>query len=282
MTLYLVATPIGNLSDITLRAIETLRTCDYILCEDTTHSKILLNHHDIHKPLKSYHKFNEAAREQELLQDLKAGKSISLISDAGTPGIADPGERLVRVAVAANIPVISIPGPCAAITALTCSGLPTTQFQMIGFLPKKATELEHKLTELLHYPGTTVCYESPRRLTDVLAVLQKLAPSRTLCVARELTKRFEETVRGTAETLLAHWHQKEIKGEIVLLIAPPTEQELQYDWASLTLIEHVARLEKDFNLSQQEAIKMVAKLRGLPKREVYKEAKGIGKVMSDE
>lgn len=275
MTLYLVATPIGNLSDITFRAVETLRTCDYILCEDTNHSRVLLQHYDIRQPLKSYHKFNEASREQELLSDLKAGRSIALISDAGTPGIADPGERLVQAAVEANILVISIPGACAAVTALTCSGLPTKQFQFVGFLPKKAWELETKLIEILHYPGTTLCYESPRRLIDVLTLLDRIATTRPLCVARELTKRFEEVLRGTAQSLLTHWKEKEIKGEIVLLIAPPSDKELHEDWASLTLTEHVARLEADFGLSQQEAIKMVAHLRGLPKREVYKEAKGI-------
>ncbi len=275
MVLYLVATPIGNLSDITLRAIETLRACDYILCEDTSHSKILLNHHNIHRPLKSYHKFNEAAREREVIQDLQAGKSIALISDAGTPGISDPGESIVQAAVEAGIAVVSIPGACAAIAAIICSGLPTKQFQMVGFLPKKVGELEDKLVEIFHYPGTTLCYESPRRLMDVLTVIQRLAPKRTLCAARELTKRFEELVRGTADTLIAHWKDREIKGELVLVIAPPTSQELHHEWASMTLVEHVARLEHDFGLSQQDAIKMVAQLRGLPKRDVYKVAKNI-------
>jgi len=273
MVLYLVATPIGNLSDITLRAIETLRTSDYILCEDTSHSRILLRHHNIHQPLKSYHKFNEASREQDILEDLAAGKNIALISDAGTPVIADPGERIVQAAVKANLTVISIPGPCAAITAITCSGLPTKQFQAIGFLPKKTTQLRDKLIEILHYPGTTVSYESPRRLIDVLSIIDQLTPQRILCVARELTKRFEEIARGTARSLISHWSNKEIKGEIVLLLSPPTEQELTQDWAALTIVEHVTRLERNFSLSQQEAIKMVAHLRGLPKREVYKEAK---------
>ena len=275
MTLYLVATPIGNLSDITLRAVETLRTCDYILCENTTHSQVLLNHFEIRKPLKSYHKFNEASREQELLADLKAGKSIALISDAGTPAIADPGERIVQAAVEQNLLVISIPGPCAAITALTCSGLATKQFQFVGFLPKKAVELETKLIECLHYPATTLCYESPRRIMDVLILLNTLAPTRALCIARELTKRFEEVVRGTPQLLIDHWKDKEIKGEIVLLISPPRETELQQEWASMTLLEHVARLQQDFGLTPQDAIKMVAQLRGLPKREVYKEVKGF-------
>lgn len=265
--LYLIATPIGNLADITFRAIETLKICDYILCEDTRHSLHLLKHYDIQKPLKSYHKFNEVSQRQKILEDLEAGKVIGLISDAGTPGISDPGADLVKHCIEAKLPVTAIPGPCAAIQALSCSGLPTDQFKFVGFLPKKAGALKRTLQSLLSYSGTTICYESPNRLIDVLHVIQEIAPSRSLAVARELTKKFEEVVRGTADKLLEYWQDQSIKGEIVLMIAPQTEP--SHDWSTLSPEEHVAWVEKTYAASRQEAIKIVAEMRGVPKREIY-------------
>lgn len=268
--LYLVATPIGHLADITFRAIEILKSSDYILCEDTQHSRHLLNHYEIQKPLKSYHKFNEASTEEQILHDLSNGKQIALISDAGTPGISDPGARLVKVCIDHNIPVVSIPGPCAAIQALSQSGLSTTLFQFQGFLPKKEGELRHCLQNLLTYTGTTVCYESPNRLLDVLQHLHEMAPNRLLVVCRELTKKFEETKRGSAKELIDYWETHPLKGEIVLLISGCSDEE-KNQWIALTPIEHVEMMMNTYHLKRNEAIKIVAELRGLGKRDLYRE-----------
>jgi 16S rRNA (cytidine1402-2'-O)-methyltransferase len=265
--LYLVSTPIGNLSDITFRAIDTLKSCDYILCEDTRHSIRLLQHYEIQKPLKSFHKFSEASKEDEIIEDLKAGKIISLISDAGTPGISDPGTRLVQRCVKEEIPVQAIPGPCAAIAALSSSGLDTDVFQFIGFLPKKKQELRSALQEIGPYKGTTICYESPNRLKEVLETILELFPQKEIVIARELTKKFEEIVRGTAAELL-DWADKEIKGEIVLLISGQKDIPLP-DWQNLSPEDHVRFLEETYKLSKNEAIKMAATLRGVPKRDIY-------------
>jgi 16S rRNA (cytidine1402-2'-O)-methyltransferase len=266
--LFLVATPIGNLSDITFRAIEVLKSCDYILCEDTRHSIILLRHYEILKPLKSFHKFSESAKEAGIIEDLIAGKNIALISDAGTPGIADPGTQLVQECIQQNIPVTSIPGPCAAITALSCSGLATDRFQFFGFLPRKSNELKRSLQEILAYSGTTVCYEAPHRLIETLQALQELAPDRKLVIGRELTKKFEEFKRGTAQELLAHWNERSIKGECVLLIdGAPAASSVQ--WENLSPQEHVVFLQETYKISQQEAIKLAAEMRNVRKRDIY-------------
>lgn len=267
--LYLVASPIGNLSDITYRAVETLRQSDYILCEDTRHSLILLQHYDIRKPLKSYHQFNEASQAQPILEDLQAGKQIALLSDAGTPGISDPGASLVKLCIEQHLPVTAIPGPCAAIQALSCSGLPTDRFQFIGFLPRKLGDLKQTLQQILTYPGTTICYESPKRLQDVLELIQTIDPSRLLVVARELTKKFEEIQRGSASELLSYWHTHPLKGEIVLLFSPSSSD--QTDWQHLSAEEHVRLIQETYSVSRQEAIKTVATLRQVPKRAIYNE-----------
>lgn len=272
--LYLVATPIGNLADITFRAIETLKICDYILCEDTRHSLNLLNHYEINKPLKSFHKFSEASKENSIIADLQEGKQIALISDAGTPGISDPGTRLVQACVKEGLSVIAIPGPCAAITAISSSGLETDRFQFIGFLPKKPSELKRKLKELLAYPGTTICYESPHRLLEVLQEIDAIDPKRPLVIARELTKKFEETIRGTANELHDHWKDKTVKGEIVLLISGQTAP-IQ-DWEDLSPEAHVHYLQETFHLTRNEAIKMAAEIRGVPKRQIYNQLHADG------
>jgi 16S rRNA (cytidine1402-2'-O)-methyltransferase len=268
--LYLVATPIGNLLDISYRAIETLKTCDYILCEDTRHSLLLLNHYQIHKPLKSYHKFNEASQAQPILQDLYDGKKIALISDAGTPGISDPGESLVKLCIEQGIHFTAIPGPCAAIQALSCSGLPTDRFQFWGFLPRKEGELKRSLQQILSYTGTTICYESPNRLLDVLQLIKDVAPTHKLVVARELTKKFEEICRGTAHALLEYWRVNPLKGEIVLLFSPASEEIVQ-EWQNLSPEEHVNLIQETYSISRNEAIKIVANLREIPKRQLYKQ-----------
>ncbi len=266
--LYIIATPIGNLADITYRAIETLKSCDYILCEDTRHSGILLHHYQISKSLKSFHKFSEASKQTEIIADLQQGLTIGLISDAGTPGISDPGEKLIQACIENGIEVIAIPGACAAITALCCSGLNTDRFQFIGFLPKKASELQRTLDSILGYPGTTICYESPHRLLNVLEAIHASAPQRSIAVARELTKKFEELKRGTAQELLAHWKDHTLKGEIVLLISGHSLENSQ-DWQSMTPLQHVEHMRTTFDLTLQEAIYAVAKERGVSKRDIY-------------
>ena len=271
MVLYLVATPIGNLGDITLRALEVLRACDLILCEDTRHSKVLLDHYQINCPLKSYHRFNESRSEDGVIASLREGQKIALISDAGTPGISDPGERLIARCIAENIPVSALPGPCALIAALTLSGLATERFQFVGFLPRQAQALKQALLDVLSYPGTTVCYESPHRLLDVLALLADLAPQRALVVGRELTKKFEEMRRGCAKELLLSWQESAPRGECVLLIAGDTEP--AGDFEELSPEEHVRLVQEQYRLSPNEAIKLVAKLRGLPKRSLYDQIK---------
>ncbi|HSW86020.1 MAG TPA: 16S rRNA (cytidine(1402)-2'-O)-methyltransferase, partial [Rhabdochlamydiaceae bacterium] len=178
--LYLIATPIGNLADISFRAITVLQSCDYILCEDTRTSLHLLQKYEINKPLKSYHQFNESGRAEEILADLKKDLTIALITDAGTPGISDPGEKLASLCRAEGIQVSAIPGPCAAIAALSISGLSSKRFQFLGFLPKKHSENKAVLIDVLHYPGTSICYESPHRITDTLELLSLIAKDRTL------------------------------------------------------------------------------------------------------
>jgi 16S rRNA (cytidine1402-2'-O)-methyltransferase len=266
--LYLVATPIGNLADITFRAIEILKSCDYILCEDTRHSIVLLKHYQISKPLKSFHKFNEAQQEGKILEDLQAGVNIALISDAGTPGISDPGTRLVKICRTQKIPVTSIPGPCAATIALSASGFDTSCFQFLGFLPRKAGELKGVLQNILMYSGTSICYESPNRVENAIKILIQLAPTRQIIVARELTKKFEEFIQGTPEELLNSHKKKPFRGELVLLIEGIQKNDLP-DWLSLSPQEHVAFVEHNYSLTHQEAIKMAAEQRGVPKRNIY-------------
>ena len=217
--LFLIATPIGNLKDISARALEMIAACDYLLCEDTRRTRILLDHYQIKIPLKSFHLFNESARQNRVIEDLQNEKTIGLVSDAGTPGISDPGQRLVAKCRQGDISVVPIPGPCAAIAALSASGLPTTRFQFFGFLPRKKGRLKKLLTEMLAYPGTSICYESPYRLVDTLKILAVLDPNRECSVAREITKKFETFTKGPASDLLTQFSAVRAKGEIVLLIS---------------------------------------------------------------
>lgn len=214
--LYLVATPIGNLGDLTYRAVKTLSSCDYILCEDTRHAAGLLKAYEIKKPLRSYHGFNAARKEDEIVEDLRAGKDIALISDAGTPGISDPGQRLVQRCLAEELEYTALPGACSPIIALTLSGFESEPFQFAGFLPKKPSHLKQALNDALTYRGTTIFLESPHRVIKTLKLLEEMAPERKLGVARELTKIHEEVRIGTASELL----NITSKGEIVLLIPP--------------------------------------------------------------
>ncbi|MSU36374.1 MAG: 16S rRNA (cytidine(1402)-2'-O)-methyltransferase [Pedosphaera sp.] len=219
-TLYLVATPIGNLEDITLRALRVLRGADVIAAEDTRHTGNLLRHFSIQKPLISYFKFNEARRGEEILDRLRQGQIVALVTDAGTPGISDPGQRVVASAVRAELRVEAIPGACALIAALTASGLPTDEFHFAGFLPVKSGQRSRRLAELVRLPGTIVLYESPYRVEKLVTELAVLSPDRPLVLARELTKKFEELLRGRPADVIAEWKRKARKGEFVVLIGP--------------------------------------------------------------
>ena len=218
--LYIVGSPIGNLSDISLRALETLRQVDRIAAEDTRRIKILLNRYDIEKPLISFHEFNEAKRTGELVECLGRGESIALVSDAGMPSISDPGYRLVTRCQQEQIPVTVIPGPSAVITALVGSGLPTDQFHYGGFLPVKSGQRERELRTALERDCTSVYFESPYRLMRTLDALHGIEPDHTICIARELTKHFEEFRRGTVSSVREHFAAHAPRGEITLLIAP--------------------------------------------------------------
>jgi 16S rRNA (cytidine1402-2'-O)-methyltransferase len=219
-TLYLVATPIGNLEDITLRALRTLKECDRIAAEDTRRTGQLLKYFEISRPLLSYHKFNEAKRSEQILERLKAGEMIALVSDAGSPGISDPGQRVVAAAVAAGLRVEAVPGSCALIGALTASGLPTDEFHFIGFLPRKSGQRMRKLESLLETAGTLVIYESPFRIEKLIGELALVFPERNVVVARELTKKFEEFLRGTPAELIEAIGERSLKGEMVVMIGP--------------------------------------------------------------
>ncbi|MGV3773544.1 MAG: 16S rRNA (cytidine(1402)-2'-O)-methyltransferase [Verrucomicrobiales bacterium] len=224
-TLYLVATPIGNLEDITLRALRTLRGANVIAAEDTRHTSLLLKHYDIAKPLISYFKFNEAKRSEEIVDRLKHGQIVALVTDAGTPGISDPGQRVVRAVLNHGLRVESVPGACALVIGITGSGLPTDEFHFSGFLPHKSGQRRKELERLLSLPGSIVLYESPYRVEKLLEELQSLAPAREVVAARELTKKFEEYLRGKPSVLLEHFKKKPAKGEFVVMIAPRTKQE---------------------------------------------------------
>lgn len=219
-TLYLVATPIGNLEDLTLRAIRTLRECHVVAAEDTRRTGQLLQHLGFTKPMVSLFRFNEASRQNALLDRLRSGGTVALVSDAGSPGISDPGERLVAAAVAAGLRVEPVPGPCALIAGLTASGLPSDEFHFSGFLPHKSGQRRNRLLALLPLPGTLVLYESPHRIARLLGELLELAPNRRVVVARELTKKFEEFRRGHPAELVAGLEKRPIKGECVVLIEP--------------------------------------------------------------
>ena len=266
-TLYLCATPIGNLQDITLRVLETLEAVDLVACEDTRKTLQLLNHFNISKPVTSYYEHNKMSKGDVIIQQLKDGKNIALVSDAGMPGISDPGYDLVQQCLAEDIPFTVLPGAVAAVTGLVLSGLPTDRFSFEGFIPRQKKERLQYFQNLLHEERTMIFYESPHRLEDTLKTLIEVFPDRPMAAARELTKKFEEIVRGTPSEVLAHFEAEGIRGEFVLLLhgadpAPPEERGI--DWA----VERVAQLEAD-GISQKDAIKQAAKEAGLSKRDVY-------------
>jgi 16S rRNA (cytidine1402-2'-O)-methyltransferase len=273
--LYLVATPIGNLEDITLRALRVLKLADRIACEDTRQTQKLLNHFGITAPTVSYHLFNEGERASELVEQLKAGARIAIVSDAGTPGIADPGSQLAALAIAAGIPVFPIPGANAAISALIASGLPSETFTFHGFLPSKPGQRKTFLEALPRStedsgPVTHILYESPHRLLETLSDLTTVfGPTQPIVVARELTKLHEEFLRGpVAEIAATLGARSAVKGEIVLLfaLAPDTQPETRR-----TIRQEVTALMKAESLSEMDALKRVARDRGIGKSEAYRE-----------
>lgn len=217
-TLYLVATPIGNLEDITLRALRVLKECDVVAAEDTRHSGQLLKHFGIARPMLSYFQFNEAKRSEEIIERLRRGEKVALITDAGSPGISDPGERVVKAALTAGFRVEAVPGACALIAALTVSGLPTDEFHFIGFLPHKSGQRRKQLDRLKTFAGTLVLYESPYRIEKLLNELNEVFPDRAVVLARELTKKFEESLRGKPRELLEVLTKRSLKGEFVVLV----------------------------------------------------------------
>jgi 16S rRNA (cytidine1402-2'-O)-methyltransferase len=218
-TLYLVATPIGNLEDITLRALRVLRECDVIAAEDTRYTGQLLKHFGISKPLISYFQFNEARRSEEIIERLRRGEKLALVTDAGSPGISDPGERVVKAAVAAGFRVESVPGPSAVIAALTASGLAADEFYFAGFLPHKSGQRRNKLESLKAISATLILYESPYRVEKLLVELNEVFPDRQVVLARELTKKFEEYLRGRPGELLELLKKRTVKGEFVVMIS---------------------------------------------------------------
>jgi 16S rRNA (cytidine1402-2'-O)-methyltransferase len=263
--LYLVATPIGNLEDITYRAVRVLREAAVIACEDTRQTRKLLDHYQIDRPAVSYHDHNEATRAAELASRLLAGENVALVSDAGMPLVSDPGYRIVRAAVENGIDVVPVPGASAAVTALAASGLPTDAFHFGGFLPAKSGQRRNLLEKLRHEEATLVFYEAPHRILETLDDIAAVLPQRQVVVARELTKIHEEFLRGTAAEIRASLAARDaIRGEITLLIGKATGPEPD----GVPLEEAVENAIRG-GMSRMDAIKHVARTRGLPKREVY-------------
>ena len=269
--LYLVATPIGNLEDITLRAIRVLKEVDLIACEDTRQTQKLLNHYGISKRAISYHEHNEASRAAELVEKLTAGVRIAMVSDAGTPGVSDPGFRLVALAIERGVPVIPIPGAAAFVSALVGSGLPLESFSFRGFLGPKSGSRRRELEKVRQSPQTEIFYEAPHRILDTLKdLVAVLGPERPVVVARELTKVHEEFLRGTAGEVLATLSKRgEVKGEIVLLIGPGSGEESQP--ARVSVSDRVQQLMREEKVDEKSALKRVAKERAISKSEAYRE-----------
>lgn len=270
--LYLCATPIGNLDDITLRVLNTLKEVDLIAAEDTRHSIKLLNHFDIKTPMTSYHEFNKVEKARVLVEKMKEGTNIALITDAGTPGISDPGEELVKQCYEAGIELTSLPGPAACITALTISGMATRRFAFEAFLPSDKKEKQRILEELKSETRTIILYEAPHRLVRTLEELLEALGDRRITICRELTKKYETAFRTTFQGALDHFETEEPRGECVIVVEGKSPEEIKKEkeqtWEAMSVTEHM-----DVYLSQgiekKEAMKLVAKDRGIGKRDVY-------------
>ena len=270
--LYLCATPIGNLEDITLRCIRILKEADLIAAEDTRNSIKLLNHFGIKTPMTSYHEYNKAGKGHKLVERLKAGEDIALITDAGTPGISDPGEDLVRLCREEGIPVTAVPGAAACITALTISGLPTRRFAFEAFLPADKKERQAVLKEMENETRTMVVYEAPHRLVRTLKNLKEVLGNRRIRICRELTKKHEDVFAATIEEAAAYYEQQEPRGECVIVIEGKSREELaageRARWEEMSVAEHMEYY-MDGGMEKKEAMKQVARDRGVGKREIY-------------
>lgn len=273
-TLYLCATPIGNLEDITYRVLRTLKEVDLIAAEDTRNSIKLLNHFEIKTPMTSYHEYNKIEKAYQLVNKLKEGKNIALITDAGTPGISDPGEDLVRICYEEGVPVTSLPGAAACITALTMSGLATRRFAFEAFLPRDKKERAAVLEELKQETRTIIIYEAPHHLVKTIEELAKTLGNRRITVCRELTKKYEEKIQSTLEDMITYYKETDPRGEYVLVLEgkdpKEIEKEKQAGWEAMTLEEHMAHYESR-GLDRKEAMKQVAKDRGVSKRDIYQQ-----------
>lgn len=271
-TLFLCATPIGNLADMTPRVIETLQSADMIAAEDTRNSIKLLNHFGINTPMTSYHEFNKVEKAKYLIEQMQEGKNIALITDAGTPAISDPGEVLVAMCQEAGITVTSLPGAAACITALTLSGLSTRRFCFEGFLPADKKEKKEILNELVKESRTMILYEAPHRLVRTLEELAAALGDRRITLCRELTKKFETVMPTTLNAALAYYEEQEPRGEYVLVIEGKSlsekKEERQAKWQEMSIEEHMKYYE-DAGTDRKEAMKLVAKDRGVSKRDIY-------------
>jgi 16S rRNA (cytidine1402-2'-O)-methyltransferase len=272
--LYVVATPIGNLEDITYRAVRVLKEADLIACEDTRHTAKLLHHYGIDKPTVSYHEHNEAARAEELVAKLTAGLNVAQVSDAGMPGISDPGYRVIKLAIERGVKVVPIPGASALVAALAGSGLPTDSFQFLGFLPARSGERRTLLESVRDAQQTTVVYEAPHRIAETMKdIVELLGEERPVVLARELTKVHEEFIRGTAEQVLQRVQEHELKGEMTLLIGKAegrAETSKKRD-----VVSRLQEIMREQKIDENAALKVVAKEQGISKSEAYRELQRV-------
>ena len=271
VSLYLVPTPIGNMLDMTFRSIEVLKQVDIILCEDTRNTKVLCSHFDISTPLMCYHIFNEDSRCDEVIGLLNEGKKLALVSDAGLPGISDPGYLLTKRALENGFEVRSLPGASAGITALVASGLPCDRFYFYGFLDHKKSQKVKELTALCDFKNTIIFYESPHRINETIELMFDIYKDRNIVIARELTKKFEEYIRGNIKDIINM--DLNLKGEIVILVEGAKISQIANDLNSKTVLEHY-NYYIDLGLTDMNAMKMVSKDRGVSKSVIYKEIKG--------
>lgn len=273
-TLYLCATPIGNLEDITFRVLRTLKEVDLIAAEDTRNSIKLLNHFEIKTPMTSYHEFNKIEKAYQLVDKIKAGQNVALITDAGTPGISDPGEDIVRICYEEGVPVTSLPGAAACITALTMSGQPTRRFAFEAFLPRDKKQRQEVIEELKNETRTIIIYEAPHHLVKTITELYNALGDRELTVCRELTKKHEEKQQTTFSELLEYSKENEPRGEYVLVICGRSREEIkkekQQSWETMSVEEHM-KLYESQGIDHKEAMKLVAKDRGVSKRDIYQQ-----------
>lgn len=268
--LYLVGTPIGNLEDMTFRAVRILKEVDQIACEDTRHSLKLLNHYDIHKPLVSYHEHNEITRAPELVFAMEQGSKVALVSDAGMPLVSDPGHRLVTLCLRHKIPVMPVPGPSALLAALSASGLPNEEFLFVGFLPARSGERKRAIERLRIEDRTIIFYESPHRIEETIAEVREILGDRPACLAREVTKLHEEFRRGTLSEIFASLQERPARGEITLVIGAGITADARSSGASsISLVERVEELMQQAKLDRKDALKLAARERGITRRAAY-------------